>query len=96
MVHNRKVSVALTGEQIADLKEAVETGEYPSISEIVRQAIWDWRLKRKLRQEDIERLRQLWDEGQASGPARPLDMEKLLRKARKRLARVKAAHDDQM
>jgi hypothetical protein len=29
MVRNQKVSVALTGEQIADLKAAVETGETP-------------------------------------------------------------------
>jgi antitoxin ParD1/3/4 len=36
-----KVSIALTGEQIASLKAAVETGEYATTSEIVREAIRD-------------------------------------------------------
>jgi antitoxin ParD1/3/4 len=42
-------------------------------------------LKRELRQQDIERLRQLWDAGIASGSAGELDMEKLRREARARL-----------
>jgi Arc/MetJ-type ribon-helix-helix transcriptional regulator len=37
----QKVSVALTGEQLAVLKAAVETGEYATTSEIVREAIRD-------------------------------------------------------
>jgi antitoxin ParD1/3/4 len=80
-----KVSVALTGEQIAALKAAVETGEYATTSEIVREAIRDWQFKRALRQEDLNRLRQLWDEGVVSGPAAPLDFTELRRDARKRL-----------
>jgi antitoxin ParD1/3/4 len=43
------------------------------------------RLKRELRKQDIERLRQLWDAGIASGSAGELDMEKLRREARARL-----------
>jgi len=35
----QKVSIALTGEQIGALKAAVETGEYATTSEIVREAI---------------------------------------------------------
>jgi antitoxin ParD1/3/4 len=65
----QKVSVALTGEQLAALKAAVEAGEYATTSEIVREAIRDWQFKRELRREDVKRLRQLWDEGKASGPA---------------------------
>ena len=81
-----KVSVALTGEQIAALKAAVETGEYATTSEIVREAIRDWQFKRELRQEDLKRLRQLWSAGVASGPAKPLDFGELRREARQRLA----------
>jgi len=51
------MSVALTSEQVAALKAAVEAGEYATTSEIVREAIRDWRLKRELRQEKINRLR---------------------------------------
>ncbi len=42
-------------------------------------------LKREARQQDIERLRQLWDAGIASGSAGELDMKKLRREARARL-----------
>jgi antitoxin ParD1/3/4 len=82
----QKVSVALTGEQLAALKAAVGAGEYATTSEIVREAIRDWQFKRDLRQEDIKRLRRLWDEGKASGPAEPLDFDELRREARSRLA----------
>ena len=39
----------------------------------------------KLRQQDIKRLRQMWDAGIASGSAGELDMKKLRREARARL-----------
>jgi antitoxin ParD1/3/4 len=80
----QKVSVALTAEQIAAIKAAVDTGEYATTSEIVREAIRDWQLKRQIRQEDIDRLHRLWDEGKASGPARPLDLESIKRRGRAR------------
>jgi antitoxin ParD1/3/4 len=81
----QKVSVALTGEQIAALKSAVETGEYATTSEIVREAIRDWQFKRELRQEDIKRLHKMWKQGKASGPAKPMAFAELRREARKRL-----------
>jgi len=84
----QKVSVALTGEQLSTLKAAVETGEYATTSEIVREALRDWQFKRELRQEDVRRLRQLWDEGKASGPAQPLDFDELRRDARQRLTEI--------
>jgi antitoxin ParD1/3/4 len=82
----QKVSIALTGEQLGALKAAVETGEYATTSEIVREAIRDWQFKRELRQEDLKRLRQLWDQGKTSGAAKPADFEDARREARKRLA----------
>jgi len=51
-----KISVALTGEQAATLKAAVDSGEYVTTSEAVREALRDWRLKRRLQREDIRRL----------------------------------------
>lgn len=81
----RKISVAMTGEQIEALKAAVDSGEYATTSEIIREAIRDWQFKRDLRRKDIERLRQLWDEGKSSGPAKPLDFNELRVEARRRL-----------
>ncbi|MDE5446679.1 type II toxin-antitoxin system ParD family antitoxin [Bradyrhizobium sp. CSA207] len=91
MASVEKVSVALTNEQVSALKAAVDAGEYATTSEIVREAVRDWQLKRELRQEDIQRLRQMWDEGIASGPAGKLDMKKLRKQARERLQGAKKA-----
>ncbi len=90
MADIQKVSVALTGEQLAALKAAVEAGEYATTSEIVREAVRDWQFKRELRQEEVKRLRKLWDEGKASGPPGPFDIERTLAAARARLREVQA------
>jgi antitoxin ParD1/3/4 len=82
----QKLSIALTAEQINSLRAAVETGEYATTSEIVREAIRDWQFKRELRQEDLRRLRQLWDEGKTTGTATVADFEEARREARRRLA----------
>ncbi len=82
----QKVSVALTGEQIVAIKAAVETGEYATTSEIVREAIRDWQFKRALRQEDLNRLRQMWDQGKVSGAATPAGFDTARHEARRRLA----------
>jgi antitoxin ParD1/3/4 len=87
----RKVSVALTAEQISVLKAAVDAGEYATTSEIVREAIRDWQFKRELRQEDIDRMRRLWDEGKASGSPRTVDFEHVKRLGRARVAGLGSA-----
>jgi antitoxin ParD1/3/4 len=80
-----KVSVALTSEQIASLKAAVETGEYATTSEIIREALRDWQARRELHNEDMKRLRRLWDEGLASGPGQFHDIADLKAEARRRI-----------
>ncbi len=90
MADIQKVSVALTGEQVAALRAAVESGEYATTSEIVREALRDWQFKRQLRQEDIKRLQQLWDAGKASGPAEPFERERTIAAARARLKEAAA------
>ncbi|HVN89435.1 MAG TPA: type II toxin-antitoxin system ParD family antitoxin [Candidatus Binataceae bacterium] len=87
----QKVSVALTGEQVAALKAAVEAGEYATTSEIIREAIRDWQLKRTIRRDELERLGELWDQGIASGPATPVRFDDLRREARKRAKVTKKA-----
>jgi antitoxin ParD1/3/4 len=86
----QKVSVALTGEQLMALKAAVETGEYATTSEAVREALREWQWKRELRGEDLKRLREDWREGKASGRAIPLDLAEARREARRRLKRYQA------
>lgn len=57
-----KISVALPRQMVAEVKGAVETGEYASSSEVIRDALRDWALKRSLRKQSAEQLRQLWRE----------------------------------
>lgn len=85
MPNIEKISVALTGEQMSAIRAAVNGGEYATTSEVIREAVRDWQAKRELRQEEINRLRKLWDEGIASGDAGPVDMNDLRREARARL-----------
>jgi len=85
MANVEKMSVAVTPQQAAVMREAVEAGEYATASEIVREAMRDWLAKRELRHDDIRRLRQLWDEGKASGRPEPVDFDALRKEARQKL-----------
>ena len=84
MSHVEKVSIALTLEMAALVREAVASGEYASSSEVVREALRDWKLKYSLRQQEIGQLRQLWEEGLASGAGKFSDMNAIKREAQKR------------
>jgi antitoxin ParD1/3/4 len=57
-----KISIALPPEMAALVREAVETGEYASNSEVVRDALRDWTHKRTLRQESVAEIRRAWQE----------------------------------
>ena len=84
-----KLSIALTTQQADLVREAVDSGEYATASEVVRDAMRVWQEKWEARQADIRKLRELWDEGKASGPAQPLDFEELRKEARLKLAEAK-------
>lgn len=57
-----KISIALPRQMVAEVKGAVETGEYASSSEVIRDALRDWAHKRSLQKQGVEQLRQLWQE----------------------------------
>jgi antitoxin ParD1/3/4 len=83
-----KVSVALSSELLGIAKEAVASGAYASTSEVIREALREWNLRKPLREAEIERLRKAWQEGVESGKPRPLDFEEIKRRGRERLARA--------
>lgn len=74
----QKISVALTREQVAMIREAVDSGAYASTSEVIRDALRGWQLRESLRKAEIERLRKLWEEGLASGPMETYDLDEIL------------------
>ena len=57
-----KISIALPPEMVARVRQAVETGEYASSSEVIRDALRDWTHKRQLQQKGIAELRSLWQQ----------------------------------
>ena len=86
MANVEKLSIALTPDMAAIVRQAVESGDYASASEVIRDALRDWKLKRAVDQELIEELRRLWQEGIDSSPAELLDMEEIKHEARSRFA----------
>jgi antitoxin ParD1/3/4 len=60
MGNAEKISIALPSEMVAILRQAVDTGEYASSSEVVRDALRDWTHKRRLREQGVAELRQVW------------------------------------
>jgi antitoxin ParD1/3/4 len=78
-----KISIALTRDMAALVREAVESGEYASSSEVIRDALRDWKVKRTLREQQIEELRRLWQEGLRSGPGRFEGIDTILQEAQR-------------
>lgn len=64
-----KLSVALTPEMMKMLREVVASGDYASTSEVIREALRDWKTYRERREASIIKLRALIQEGIDSGPA---------------------------
>ena len=77
-----KISIALTPDLAALVRQAVESGEYASSSEVIRDALRDWKAKQTVRREQLEELRRLWKEGVQSGPARLAGMDAIIEEAR--------------
>ena len=86
MANVEKISVSMTPKQADLLRDAVQSGAYASSSEVIREAMRDWTAKWETRKGDIDRLRQLWDEGKASGAAVPVDFDELRQEARQQLS----------
>ena len=83
-----KMSIALTPELAAAVRAAVANGEYVSSSEVVREALRDWQLRRSLHQKELEDVRRLWQEGIASGHGTLADMQAIKAEARRRFAQA--------
>ena len=64
-----KRSVTLSPELAAEVDEAVAAGEYASASEVVRDALRQWKERRDLFGYTLEELRALVHEGIDSGPS---------------------------
>ena len=89
MGHVDKRSITLSPELARAVDEAVAAGEYASASEVIRDALRDWKEKRDLLGYTVEELRRLYQEGLDSGPGRFSSMEEIKAEARARFQRSK-------
>jgi antitoxin ParD1/3/4 len=85
MANVEKISIALPADMATLVRKAVETGDYASSSEVIREALREWRAHRAARSEAVSELRRLWEEGIESGRSAVLDMADIKKRGRQRL-----------
>ncbi len=86
-----KISVALPADMLALVRAAVGSGDYASTSEVIREALREWKGRRESRAAEFEEIRRLWQEGLASPGRHELDTEEVKREGRRRLAKTGAS-----
>jgi antitoxin ParD1/3/4 len=57
MADIERMTITMPSEMAAVVKEAVDTGDYASSSEVIRSALRDWKLKRTLQLEELATLK---------------------------------------
>lgn len=85
-----RMTVTMPADMAALIKAAVEGGDYASTSEVVRDALRDWKMKRALQQQQLTQLRSDIQEGLDSAPTGELDADAIKRRGRERLAATKS------
>ncbi|MBZ9982910.1 MULTISPECIES: type II toxin-antitoxin system ParD family antitoxin [unclassified Mesorhizobium] len=80
-----KRSITLSPELAAAVDDVVAAGEYASASEVIRDALRQWKDRRDLFGYTVEELRRLVQEGIDSGPGRFESMDEIKAEARRRL-----------
>ena len=85
MANVEKISIALPTDMASLVRRAVETGDYASSSEVIREALREWKARRAARSDAIAEIRRLWGEGIVSGTSKELDMAEIKKRGRQRL-----------
>jgi antitoxin ParD1/3/4 len=86
-----RMTITLPPDMAGAVKGAVETGDYASASEVIREALRDWKIKRALQLQELEALRSDIDKGLndvAEGRLTDFDKEKIIARGRQLLART--------
>jgi antitoxin ParD1/3/4 len=85
MASVEKITIALTPEMAGFVRTVVQSGEYASTSEAIRDAVREWKERRDLLGYTIDELRGLAREGFDSGPSQRSSMDDVRTEARRRL-----------
>ena len=84
-----RLTITLPNEMAVLVKGAVEEGDYASTSEVVRDALRDWKLKRELQSQKFAALKRDVDKGMADvreGRVTKFDANRIVRRGRKLFA----------
>ncbi len=81
----QKISVSLPLVMTNLINDAVISGDYVSTSEVIREALRDWKKKRLIQLQNIDEIKKLWQEGLESGSGQFKNIEAIKQEARKRL-----------
>lgn len=74
----RPLTISLSPQQLARLNKAVESGAYASNSEVLREALRLWEQREEIRELELARLKQAYEEGLASGEPVEMTADELL------------------
>ncbi len=80
-----KLSISLPPELAALVRDAVDQGDYASSSEVVRDALRDWKQLREQRNAALGDLGRIWDQGVDSGKGRFRSIDEIKAEGRRRL-----------
>ena len=89
MADIERMTITMPTEMAAIVKNAVDTGDYASSSEVVRAALRDWKLKRTLQLEELATLKADIDVGLAdiaAGRVHDFEIDHIVERGRKLLA----------
>ena len=68
-----RMTITMPAEMAETLRRTVETGEYASTSEVVREALRDWARARDVERRELNELRAAIRAGLDSGPGTPAE-----------------------
>jgi antitoxin ParD1/3/4 len=84
-----RLTITLPSDMAAVVKGAVKVGDYASNSEVVREALRDWKMKRALQLQELASLKADIDRGLtdlAEGRVQDFDKARIIERGRKLLA----------
>ena len=90
MAEIERLTITLPADMAAAVKGGVSGGDYASTSEVVREALRDWKIKRALQLQELAGLKTEIDRGLtdlAEDRVKDFDAERIIERGRQLLAR---------
>ena len=84
-----RMTITMPADMAAVVKAAVDAGDYASTSEVVRDALREWKMRRTIQLQEIASLKADIDKGLAdvaAGRVKDFDTKKIVERGRKLLS----------